>query len=465
MNVNVAASPDVRDGATPASERQFFGHPRGLAFIAGTEFWERISFHGLQALLVLYMVDRLLRPGHVEHILGFARFRAGLESVTGPLSVQALATQIFGLYVGLAYFMPVIGGALGDRVIGRRRAVALGAFAMTAGHFCMAFDQSFLLALVLLVAGAGLLRGNLASQLGDLYSRNDHRRERGFQTYYFMLNFGAFVAPLVTGVLAVHLGWEYGFGFAGLGMLAGLLIYRAGRRYLPADVPRSTRTAAPRLKPPERRVVAILLAMLPLLSLFWVAQSQIWNTYNLWARDHVDLVIGTFTMPVPWLQAIDALGVLVLVPVVLRWWRWQAARGAEPDLLAKLGWGCVLFGVAVAWLAAAQLVASTGQRVPLIWAIGYHFLAGIGYIYFAPTAVTLYSRSAPATVNALMVGIYYVAIFAGSAISGRLGGLYERVSGGEFWGLHALVAVAGGVLVFAFAPQLRRELGMQVGEG
>jgi POT family proton-dependent oligopeptide transporter len=113
-------------------------------------------------------------------------------------------------------------------------------------------------------------------------------------------------------------------------------------------------------------------------------------------------------------------------------------------------------------LAAAQLVASTGQRVPLIWAIGYHFLAGIGYIYFAPTAVTLYSRSAPATVNALMVGIYYVAIFAGSAISGRLGGLYERLSGGEFWGLHALVVVMGGVLVFAFAPRLRRELGMQV---
>lgn len=134
-----------------ASGREFLGHPRGLLFIGGTELWERISFHGMQALLVLYMVEYLLLPGHVENIARFGSFRAVIEGVTGPLSPQALASQIFGLYVGLVYLMPVFGGILGDRVLGRRRAVVIGALLMTAGHFCMAFERSFLVALLLLV--------------------------------------------------------------------------------------------------------------------------------------------------------------------------------------------------------------------------------------------------------------------------------------------------------------------------
>lgn len=148
---------------TPAAPRDLFGQPRGLAYLAGTELWDRISFHGMQALLVLYMVGQLLLPGHVERIVGFAAFRAGIESVTGPMTVTALASQIFGLYIGLVYFMPVVGGVIGDRVLGRRRAVALGAVLMTGGHFAMAFDASFLAAMALLIAGAGCLRGNLVS--------------------------------------------------------------------------------------------------------------------------------------------------------------------------------------------------------------------------------------------------------------------------------------------------------------
>ena len=157
----------------------------------------------MQALLVLYMVEQLLLPGHIEHILGFGGFRSAIEWVTGSLSVQALASQIFGLYIGFVYLMPVIGGALGDRVLGRRRAVALGALMMTVGHFCMALEALFLIALLLLVVGAGLLRGNLISQLGDLYPKSDQRRENGFQIYYSVLNAGAFVAPLITGTLQV----------------------------------------------------------------------------------------------------------------------------------------------------------------------------------------------------------------------------------------------------------------------
>jgi proton-dependent oligopeptide transporter, POT family len=445
-------------GAAVASGGEFLGHPRGLFFIGGTELWERISFHGMQALLVLYMVEYLLLPGQVEHIAGFGSFRAVIEGVTGPLSSQALASQIFGLYIGLVYLMPVFGGILGDRVLGRRRAVVIGALLMTAGHFCMAFERSFLVALLLLVVGAGVLRGNLASQLGDLYSNRDHRRDSAFQFYYGMLNAGAFIAPLITGLLAQAYGWHYGFGFAGIGMLAGLVIFVAGARYLPPDALRGAAAIRVRLTSGERRVVLVLVLMLPLLTLFWIAQSQIWNTYNLWARDHVDMTIGAWKMPVPWLQAVDSLGVIVLVLPLLRFWRWQAARASEPDDVTKLAVGCLLFGAAIAWLACGQLVADATGKVPLAWAFTYHFLSAIGYLYFAPVVLAVFSRSAPASVNAMMIGTYYLSIFAGSTISGRLGGLYERLSSAQFWVLHAAIVSVGGVLILLFARRLRCEL-------
>src|ERR1700733_7560810 len=456
--VVVQAKAFMRPPALPATNRDIFGYPRGLFFIGATELWERISFHGMQAMLVLYMAESLLLPGHVEHIVGFKGLRAVIEAVTGPLSPRALASQIFGLYVGLVYLMPVFGGMLGDRVLGRRRAVVLGALLMTAGHFCMAFERSFLAALLLLIVGAGALRGNLASQLGNLYSINDHRRDSAFQFYYGMLNTGAFIAPLITGVLAQAYGWHYGFGFAGIGMLAGLVIFVSGARYLPPDTLRGAAAMQVKLNAGERRVVLVLVLMLPLLTLFWIAQSQIWNTYNLWVRDNVNLAIGSWKMPVPWLQSVDSLGVVVLVLPILRFWRWQAARSGEPDDVTKLAIGCLLFGVAIAWLAGGQLVVDAAGKGPLVWALVYHFLSAVGFLFFAPVAVAVFSRTAPASVNAMMIGIYYLSIFAGSIISGRLGGLYERLSSAQFWLIHAAIVTTGGLLILVFTSRLRREL-------
>src|SRR3954470_22752458 len=182
--------------------KEAFGQPRGLWVLAGAELWERISFHGMQALLVLYMAGVLFLPGHVEHVAGFAQFRGAVETVTGPLSVQALAAQTFGLYIGLVYFTPVLGGAIGDRLIGRRAAVTIGAVLMTCGHFSLAFDESFLAALLLLILGAGLLRGNLSAQVKSLYADGDRREADAFQLYYVGINIGAFIAPILTGALA-----------------------------------------------------------------------------------------------------------------------------------------------------------------------------------------------------------------------------------------------------------------------
>lgn len=325
-----------------------FGQPKGLWVLAGTELWDRISFHGMVAMLTLYMAGELLLPGRVENVVGFAAYRNALESVTGPLSVQALAAQTFGLYFSGVTFMPLFGGAIGDRLIGRRTAVTLGALLMTAGHFAMAFDASFLLALVLLILGAGLLRGNLSAQVKALYAENDPRAVNAFQWYYLGINFGAFIAPVVAGGVAAIWGWHAGFGIAGFGMLIGLLLYLFGQKHLVDEKPRRLRPEAERaakpaaLTPGERRRVLGLALIWPISVAFWVAQAQIWNIYNIWVRDHVDMQVGGFSVPVPWMQSLDGLAPALFTPVVLWIFAAQAKRGKEPDVFVKLAVGATI---------------------------------------------------------------------------------------------------------------------------
>jgi POT family proton-dependent oligopeptide transporter len=219
-------------------DRGFFGHPRGLGYIAFTEAWERFSYYGMQSLLILYMVNQLLHPGHIEQIAGFASFRHFLETLyRGPLAVQPLASAIFGLYTGLVYLTPILGGLLADRVLGRTRTIVIGALLMAAGQFLIAFDVTFLVALTSLLIGVGCFKGNLASQVGALYATGDNRRADAFQIYYILINAGVIISPLIAGTLGEIYGWQYGFGAAGIGMLIGLGIYLSGRKWLPPDSP------------------------------------------------------------------------------------------------------------------------------------------------------------------------------------------------------------------------------------
>ncbi len=444
--------------ASPHATPDLMGHPRGLAVIFGTKLWDGISFYGMQALLTLYMAEQLLRPGHVENVAGFAGFRGIIEAIRGPLTPDALAAQIFGLYVGTAYFTPVLGGLVADRLLGLRNTIALGALLMTAGHFCMAFDQSFLLALALLIIGAGLMHGNVMAQVGRLYSASDRRRADGFQIYYLAVNLSAFMAPIITGLLAQQYGWHIGFGFAGIGMLAGLIVYLAGSRHLPPDPPRRQKnSAAPiPLDAGERRRTLVLVALVPLFALFWVAQSQVWNVYNLWVRDHVDLIIGGWTMPIPWLQAIDGLSPALLMPFGVALWRAQAAKGREPDDFGKLAIGCLVFGGGTLWLAAATWLFPA--KVPVLWAVGFHLISNLGWLYFVPISMAFYARVAPPRISGIMMGVATLAIFVGSTASGGIGGLYGQWSASDFWLLHAAIVGAGGVIFLLLARPLRHLL-------
>lgn len=446
------------DASVPA-RRDLFGQPRGLSWISLTTFWEAFALYGTQALIVLYMVDQLLLKGHVEKIAGFGAFRHAVESVTGPLSTQALAAQLFGLFAGLARFTPVFGGLIGDRWLGRKPTIALGAALMTAGNFAMASERLFLLALVLMILAAGCMGVNLQAQVGALYPAGDRRRDDGFQIYYLLLNIGAFVAPIVSGWIGQQWSWQAAFASSGVGMLIGLVVYFWGIKDMPPEPPRARhRTDTRKLNPAERRSVIVLLALVPVMALFWVAQSQVWNVYNLWVRDHVALDIFGWSMPVPWLQALDALAPAILLPPILWLWRVQAARGREPSDIGKMAIGCALFGGAMVWLAAANWVFGDAGRVPLLWAVTFHFLSNAGWVFFVPISVALYARAAPAKVNAMLLGINSMSVFIGSTVSGRLGGFYETMTPGAFWMLHAAI-IGGGAVIFALIDRpLRRTL-------
>ncbi|MBS0661105.1 MAG: peptide MFS transporter [Verrucomicrobia bacterium] len=437
--------------------RGLFEHPRGLWVLAGTELWDRISFHGMQALLVLYMTGTLLQPGHVEHILGFAQFRAAIEALTGPLTVTALAAQTFGLYVGLIYFTPIIGGTIGDRLTGRRAAIVAGGALMTLGHFALAFDATFLVALVLLIVGAGLLRGNMSAQLKSLYADGDRREADAFQLYYVAINLGAFIAPILTGALAQKFGWHTGFGFAGVGMLVGLVVYLAGLRHLPPDRPAAALAPAERvpLTAQEKRRLFALALVWPISVCFWIAQSQVWNVYNLWVRDHLDLQVGSFTVPVAWLQAMDGLAPVLVLPIFLALWRKQAARGSEPDSMAKMMLGCFIFAAGTAWLAAAPWVSGADGRAPIPWALAFHLITNVGWLYFTPICLALYASLSPPAMRGTLIGLNALSVFAAGLISGRLGALYETTSQTTFWLIHAGVVAAGGVGLLFLGRWLR----------
>lgn len=436
----------------------FFGHPRGLAYIVFTEAWERFSFYGMQALLVLYMAGYLFQPGAVEQVAGFHPFRTTVEAVFGPLSTQALATQVFGLYGGLTYLTPIFGGLVGDRWIGRRRAVAVGAAMMAFGHFVMAFEAAFLLALLCLVLGCGLLKGNLAAQVGALYDRGDKRRDAAFSLYYMAINLGACLAPLVCGTLGELYGWHYGFGAAGIGMVIGLLIYLAGRHHLPAD--ETVRREGPRgrLTARDWQVILALLLVLLTATLFWTVQTQVWTTYVLWIRDRVDRNLFGFDLPITWFQSVDTLAVLALAPVSILIWRRLARRQAEPGDLGKLIIGYALFGAACLWLSLAELSGGGEGRIAVIWPILFHVICASGYLHVAPIALALFTRSGPPSVNAMMVGVYYLSIFGGSIASGWLGRFYETMSPAAFWTLHAAIVGAGSLIILLLKRPLGRVL-------
>jgi POT family proton-dependent oligopeptide transporter len=447
-----------KPSAQPAA-RGFFGHPKGLAYLAFTEAWERFSFYGMSALLLLYMIQHLLTPEVMGGVLGLARFRGALEWVTGPLSDQAFAAQVYGLYSGLVYFTPVFGGLLADRLLGQRRTVLLGGALMALGHALMASEAAFLAALALLVVGSGCLKGNISVQVGHLYGPHEEaRRTRAYAIFSAAINAGVLLGPLACALLADAFGWHVGFAAAGVMMLVAMAIYVSGRRHLPPDVMGGRgpgrRVALGRH---DWRVVAALLLLSALAILPTLAYNQAFIAGLLMIEASVDRQWLGWTIPTNTFNALDGLFCILLVPPLVMLWRWQARRGREPDDMHKIAIGYLVtaFASLLMVIPAARIDAGAAS-VGLAWPVLLFAFNALGFLYYWPTLLALYSRAAPAAVNSTMMGVLFFSTFFGNVLSGTLGRLWETMSHACFFWLHAALAFAPFIVMLLVAAPLRR---------
>lgn len=445
-------------GAPARKKRTFLGEPMGLAYLAFTEAWERFSYYGMTALLTLYMSQQLFQPEHIGNVAGFSQFRAVVEGVFGQKTTLALASQVYGLYTGCVYLTPILGGIIADRWIGRRNAVAIGAVLMSAGHISMAFDQSFLLALFLLIIGVGLLKGNISTQVGQLYAPEDGEgRTRGFSIFSIGINVGAVAGPIACGLLAELYGWHWGFGLAGVLMLLGLITYLIGYRELANE----TATANPVSDAPaaERSMgwkpMAALIAVMAITIFQSVAYYQNTNVALVWISQHVDLNFFGFSVPEAWFNSIDPFVSILIVPVLIALWKWQARHGGAPDEMGKIAQGAAICLVGNLILIVGTL---QGERTHVIFPILYNVMQGIGFIYYWPTLLALVAGAAPPKLKSTLMGVAFLTLFVSNTTIGSLGGLYETMSPTAFWGLHAAIAAAGAIIAFLLAKPLMKIL-------
>ncbi len=444
----------------PEQARTIMGHPPGLFVLFFTEMWERFSYYGMRSLLVLYMVDHLfVHPDAGQRVLGFAIVKGGLEAIFGPLAPQPLSSQIYGLYTAFVYLTPFFGGMLADRVIGRRRAVILGAILMAIGHFLMAIESLFFPALLFLILGNGAFKPNISTQVGSLYPPGDPRRDRAFTIFYMGINLGAFFSPLVCGTLGQRLGWHYGFGAAGIGMLTGLGVYLLGQHTLAVNFPQRTESRPPAKEPLTRdewrRVLALVL-LCALNIIFWAIYEQQGNTLQLWADRNTNWAILGMNIPSTWFQAFNPLLIFLLAPILNIFWSRQSRRHTEPSSIIKMALGCSLGGASYLIMVLAAHGTGPQEHSSAAWLMGTVFILTIGELYLSPIGLSLVTKAAPAGIVSMMMGVWFLSSFFGNYLSGFLGTFWERMPREAFFLMLMGLGLGGGVAIWLLGRPLER---------
>jgi POT family proton-dependent oligopeptide transporter len=504
---------DVVDAAIPLpsllDDRALLGHPRGLGLLFMTEMWERFSYYGMRAILVLYLVN-------------------GLRWDT------ARAAGLYGTYTMLVYLTPVVGGYLADRLMGTRHALILGGAVIAAGHFALAFHgmPMFYTGLALIIVGTGLFKPNASTMCGQMYREGDPRRDSGFTIFYMGVNAGAFLGPLLCGFLAQsdRFGWHWGFAAAGVGMVLGLAAYLWGRdRYLPGIGVRPSRAAPGRpahasrgdrrllldgaggaaagaivasllggatalglamgmtvgaaiamtvlgSRGEERRRVIALFLVSFFVIFFWAAYEQAGSSMNLFADRHTDLDLAGFQMPSSWFQSLNPALILIGAPLFAALWGALGRGGKEPSTPMKMVLGLVLLGVGFLVLAAGGRRADAGVLVSPLWLAAAYFFQTLGELCLSPVGLSYVTKVAPARFAALLMGAYFLANAAANKIAGALaaytptpgethasgaggiGGFLQRVSATNsgFFSIFVVSSFAAAGIMLLFVPLLKR---------
>jgi POT family proton-dependent oligopeptide transporter len=435
----------------------FFGHPRGLSTLFFTEMWERFSYYGMRAFLILYMVAPLTEGG-----LGFT---------------DRDAASIYGTYTGSAWAAAILGGLAADRFLGQYRSVLLGGIIIAIGHFTLAFKALtfFYTGLALIVVGTGLLKPNVSTLVGSLYREGDPRRDAGFSIFYMGINLGAFIGPLIAGYLAQRVDWHLGFACAGFGMALGLLQYVVGKKRLQPALNRLSEKPRAELvghapAPATRsggftreewmRMGAIVIFFL-VATLFWGAYEQAGSTLNLFADRYTRLDVLGFSFPSSWFQSVQPIFVILLAPVFA--WVWTRLGPHEPSVPAKFAFGVFFMGLSFLVLVPAGSMAQSGEgvRVSPWWLVVSYAISELGELSLSPVGLSAVTKLAPLRIVGLMMGVWFLSNAAGNKLAGWAAGFFSSTPLTTLFGVVAGVLFASALVMFVLVKPVRRLMGTE----
>ena len=499
----------ITNAATVPAGREVLGHPRGLITCFFTEMWERLSYYGMRALLVLFMTDQVMNGG------------MALDDAT--------ATAIYGIYTAAVYLVALPGGWVADRLIGAQRAVFFGGIVIMCGHFVLAIpsQQAFFLGLLLVVLGTGLLKPNVSAIVGEIYAPGDPRRDGGFTIFYMGINVGAFLGPLVCGSLgqSAAFGWHYGFAAAGVGMLFGVLQFWLTRHHLgdagllPAASGDETRDRAARRKgwlavaagmgllgllvilglagalaldplaiarqttylilamavlyfawillfgglaPVEKKRVVVLIALFIGAAMFWSGFEQAGSSLNIFADRYTVLELGAVTLLSTWFQSLNALFIILFAPVFAWFWVWLARRNLNPSTPAKFGIGLILLAIGFLTMVGAAMIVASGDQALPTWLFFTYLFHTFGELALSPVGLSATTKLAPRRFVGQMMGIWFLATALGNLIAGQVAGGFDPDRLEDFPGLYLqIVLTTGGtgLLLLLFTKPIKKLMG------
>jgi proton-dependent oligopeptide transporter, POT family len=431
------------------NQKQWLGQPRGLFYLFFTELWERFSFYGMKALLVLFLVRSVsdANPGY------------GWSS--------ADAQVLLGTYGFLVYLSSIPGGILADKWLGQKKSVFVGGLLLVAGHSILAVHGlwAFYTGLALIIAGVGCLKPNISTMVGGLYKQGDNRRDKGFTIFYIGINTGAFLATVIVGYVGEIYNWHYGFGLAGIGMLIGLLVFVQGQKYLKGigEAPEAVTSKSavkhdtPLTRIEKDRIIVMLISFL-LIIVFWGAFEQGGGLLNLYAEQKTNRMIDflNFQVPATWFQSLNPLFIMTLgVPVAAFWYNW-ATKGKESSSILKMAIGVIIMGWGFLFMAAASLQYQNQGSSAMYWLVLAYLFHTVGELCASPVALSYVTKLAPVKYGSIMMGIYFAATGLGNYVAGWVGAWSQTAGELEIFIGIAVFCTATGLLVLLALKPLKR---------
>ena len=477
-------------------DTKFFGHPRGLATLFFTEMWERFSYYGMRALLILFMVAPVASGG-----LGFDKTKAG---------------AIYGLYTGTVYLACLPGGWIADRILGAKKAVLMGGVLIALGHVCLALPllNTFYFGLLLIVCGTGLLKPNVSALVGSLYDKGDIRRDSGFSIFYMGINTGATIAPIICGYVGQRVNWHYGFGLAALGMMAGVIQFWFGSKQFSEIKPSQTvvteSTATLRTwlvaalglvfiagalhifgmieitaisisntfgvllvitvvasfssllffgdwTREERQRLGVILVLFLAACIFWSSFEQAGSTLNLFAEEHTATQLLGIDFPASALQFVQPGALILLAPLLSGIWLKLGNSG--PTTPMKFVMGLAFVGLSFFLMAAAAKTLAPGVKASVMWLIGCYVLHAVGELCLSPVGLSAMTKLAPRNLVGLMMGLWFMATSVGNFISGRLAGVYDGMPIAQLFTIVGMVGIGSAIFMLFLTRPIVKMMG------